>query len=333
MASADQAVAGSVWDLEWEGRSLFSVRLILPSEVDARGRLEANWGRLVALLITAGWLLALISTHRVALSALFGVGVLPAILLLLPLARLAVSGEVFSPAALLFPDPLSLTLGELLVLGGTGVFAVALVPWDRLARLPAYLTVPAAVLLASSALALLERGPAADLLEESGAVWLVFQTTAVTIVLVPFAAASLLGRSGRSVLYRRLRLAGSLTFGLLLCLAWTAFLERNPGSFHWAPWLWAIPLLGVTRAVSGLDGSGSRRPLGWPDPPLRHDGSPMGVEPPDGGPHGGGRGENRSVGYPTRSIRGISPPQRRRARCGPGFAWRTAGRGPLPGVE
>ncbi len=255
VASADRAIAGSVWDLEWEGRSLFSVRLILPSEADARGRLEANWGRLVALLIAVGWLLALISTHRDVLSALFGVGALPAILILLPLARLAVSGEVFSPAALLLPDLLSLTLGELLVLGGTGVFAVAFVPWDRLARLPAYLTVPAAVLLASSALTLLERGPAADLLEESGAIWLVFQTTAVAIVLVPFAAASLLGRSGRSVSYRRLRLAGSLTLGLLLCLAWAAFLERNPGSFHWAPWLWAIPLLGVTRAVSGLDGS------------------------------------------------------------------------------
>ncbi len=255
VASADRAIPGSVWDLEWDGRSLFSVRLILPSEADARVRLEANWGRLVALLVTLGWLLALISTRRDALCALVGVGSLATILLLLPLAQLMGSGEVFSPAALLLPGPLSLTLGELLTLGVTGVFALALVRWERLPRLPDYFAVPVAVLLASGALALLERGPAASLLAERGALWLVFQTAAVAMVLVPFAAASLLGRSPSPLPCRPLRLAGSLALALLCCLAWAAILERSPGSLAWAPWVWGLPLFGVARAVSGLDRS------------------------------------------------------------------------------
>ena len=253
VASADRAVPGSVWDLEWDGRSLLSVRLVLPSEADARVGLEAGWGRVVALLLALGWLLSLISTRRDARSALFGVGALAAVLLLLPLARLTGSGEVFSPAALLLPPPLSLTLGELLALGATGVFALALVPWDRLPRLPDALAVPAAVLLASGALALLERGSVAGLRAEGGTLWLVFQTAAVAVVLIPFAAASLLGRSRSPPSLRPGRLAASLALALLLCLAWVTVLERSPGSLGWAPWVWGIALLGVARSVSGLD--------------------------------------------------------------------------------
>ena len=254
VASADQAIAGSVWDLEWEGESLFSVRLAVPSEADARDRIGTAWGRIVALLLAVGWLLALISARGDGRAALFGVLALPLAVPLLPLARLTGSPEVFSPAALLLPGPISLTLGEVLALGMAGVLAVALLPWERLSRVSGYLAAPAAVVVAVGGLFLLERGSSADLPAAEGAAWIVFQAAATAMVLVPFTLAALTGRPGRPVSYRFFRLAGWLTLGLLLCLGWVAVLEQNPGSVRWAPWIWAVPLLGVTRSVSSLDG-------------------------------------------------------------------------------
>ena len=254
VASADRAVAGSVWDLEWEGESLFSVRLSGPSEADARGRIGTAWGRIVALLLAAGWLLALVSMRGDGRTALFGVSALPLVVLLLPLARLTGSPEVFSPAALLLPGPISLTLGQVLALGVAGVLGVALLPWERLPRVSAYLAAPAAVVVAAGGLFLLERGSSEDLPAAEGTVWIVFQAAATAIVLLPFTVAALAGRPGHPVSYRFFRLAGWLTLGLLLCLSWVAMLEQNPGSVRWAPWIWTVPLLGVTRSVSSLDG-------------------------------------------------------------------------------
>ena len=333
VASADRAVAGSVWDLEWEGESLFSVRLRGPSEADARERIGTAWGRIVALFLAAGWLLALVSMRGDGRTALVGVSALPLAVLLLPLARLTGSPEVFSPAALLLPGPISLTLGEVLALGVAGVLGVALLPWERLPRAPAYLAAPAAVVVAAGGLFLLERGSSEDLPAAEGTVWIVFQAAATAMVLLPLTVAALAGRPGHPVSYRFFRLAGWLTLGLLLSLGWVAVLEQNPGSVRWAPWIWTVPLLGVTKERLLPRRPARRRPLGGARSPLRCAGAPLGVGAPHGGPHGSCRGEDRTARHPVRPLRGVPPREGGRAGRGACRGRRATGRDPVQGLE
>ena len=251
VASANRAIEGSVWDLEWEDESLLSVALAPASEAEARGRISLNWSRTVAALLLLGWLLTVMATRSDGVAILSGGAALPVILLLLPLARLTGSTEVFSPAGLLIPGPLGLALGDLLAVGGAGVLAIGLLPWHRLSPLPRFPLVVPAVGLAWGALLLLESGSSQDLLSGGEPVWLVFQATAVALVLVPLAAAVLIERGGPQQSVRTAPLIGSLILGVLLSLGWITLLGRAAAAPVWIPLLWVIPLFGLARFLPG----------------------------------------------------------------------------------
>lgn len=249
VASADRAVEGSIWDLRSGDESLFSVTLTPASEADARGRLELNWLRAVTALLLLGWLLTVMATRSDTLAVVAGAGALPIVLLLLPLARITGWGAIFSPAGLLLPGPLGLTLGHLLALGAAGVLIIGLLPWNRLPPLPRIPVMGLGIMLAGGALMLLELGSSRDLLVEGELGWLAFQATAATLVLMPFGAAVLLGRGGHSDSVRVAPLIVSLALGAVLSLGWVALLGQMVDPPGWIPLLWAIPLFGFARSI------------------------------------------------------------------------------------
>ncbi len=244
VARADRAEAGSVWDLEWEGETLFSVILTPSSEADARGRVELTWSRVVIALLLLGWFFAVLSAPSDTVAIAAGAGALPVLFLLLPLGRLTGWGEIFSPAGLLLPGPPGLTLGDLLALGAAGALLLGLLSGHRLPRLPLIPVVALAIPLAWGALMLLELGSSRDLLAEGQLGWLVFQATALALVLLPMGTAVLLGGRRGSDSVRVTTLIGSLAIGVVLSLGWLAQLGRTSDLPQWIPLLWAVPLLG-----------------------------------------------------------------------------------------
>ena len=244
IASAERAVQGT-WDLEWGDGSLFSVTLTPASEAEARGRLELNWSRVVTALLLVGWLLSVIAGGRDAISAVVGAATLPILLLLLPLARLTGWSGIFSPAGLLLPGPLGLTLGDLMALGAAGVLIMGLLPWSRLSPLPRLPLAALAITMSWGALRLLELGSSADLLAQGELGWLAVEATAVAFVLIPFGVAVLLGPGRHAESVRVGLLIGSLIFSGLLSLGWAFLLGWIVDPPTWIPFLWAIPLLGL----------------------------------------------------------------------------------------
>ena len=120
VATADRAVEGRVWDLEWDDEVLLSVSLTPPSEAQAREQVELGWSRLIALLLLAAWGASVLRSAADGRALALGAVTLPILLVLLPLGDLAGRPQVFSAASMLLPGPLELTLGDVLAIGVGG---------------------------------------------------------------------------------------------------------------------------------------------------------------------------------------------------------------------
>lgn len=249
IASADQVVSGSVWDLEWEGEILFSVTLAPAFEAAARESLELSWVRFVALLVLLSWFLAVLGGRADTPSVLTGAVALPVVLLVLPLARITGWADLFSPAVLLLPTPIGLTLGDLAAVGAAAVVALGIIPWRRLPRLPVVPTSVGAIAVAWAGLKFLELGPSRDLLAGDEAGWIVLQASAVALILIPLTAAALLVRERQDARLRLIALCLSLGVATALAVGWVGLLEQVAERPIWLPFLWVLPLLVFVRSL------------------------------------------------------------------------------------
>jgi len=245
---ADRALGESVWDLRWEGESLFSVTLMPPSEADARADRELLWARIVGLLLVGGWLLAVFGARGNPVGSGVGVASLLLVLLVVPLGRVTGLGQILSPADFLFPGPVPLTFGDLVAFGVAGVLGAGLLPWERVPRIPASIAVLLASILASAALFSLEEGASGGFLGGAESAWILFQGTATAFVAFAFSAA-LLGRSAADSEPRPYLLLGSFLLAVGFALGWSWLAHHELSTPRWLVFVWIIPLFGIVRGL------------------------------------------------------------------------------------
>ena len=249
ITGADRAASGSIWDLEWEDETLFSVTLAPASEADVRAGLDLRWIRTVSALLLLCWFFAILAGRADTFTVLVGTAALPALFMALPLSRLTGWVDVFSPAVLLLPSPIGLTLGHLAALGVAGIVALGIIPWRRLPRVA---LVPACVLAIAfswAGLRLLELGASRDLLAGGEAGWIVLQGSAVALILVPVALAALLGRRSREAKTGIVQLSLAVGIAGSLAMGWTWLLAEVVERPSWLPFLWVVPLLAFVQSL------------------------------------------------------------------------------------
>jgi two-component system, NtrC family, nitrogen regulation sensor histidine kinase NtrY len=193
----DRVEGEAAWGLTWEREILFSVAVLPGSEAEARDRAAARWRWAVTLLLMLVWLGTARGTRELRGGRTLAAASLVALALALPLGLLAGEGRLFSPADLLLPGPMSLTLGDVLLLGAAGVLLLGFVAPSRFPSIP---RVPAAgagmggVLAAWGILWLLGRSASRDLLMGPEVLWVLFQGAAFLLVSLTWAVAVQAGR-------------------------------------------------------------------------------------------------------------------------------------------
>ncbi len=271
LSRADRVEGESVWDLRWEEQVLFSVTLVPPTEAEVRMVLEGRWDRVVALLLFLAWLLLARDWRRVAGGPVLLSWGLLLLLLVLPLGFLIPVPRLFSPADFLPPGPLTLTLGDLLLLAAAAVFAAGLLvqgadgssqgPDSRRKGFPpSLLRAGAATLGMVAFLGWVELGLSRDLLAGPERLWLILVGGVGLMATV--LAGVCLGGSGadRAEAGGRLKedplamRAGSVAVALGLGIAAAYWVRATAGFPLWMAGLWGVPV-----AMMALGGFGDGR--------------------------------------------------------------------------
>ena len=261
----EDRVEGEVaWGLTWEREILFSVAVVPASEAEVRDRAGIRWQGLAVLLVLVLWVLVARAMRQARGGALFAAVVLVGILAILPLGGLWGDPRVFSPADLLLPGPLVLTLGDLLVLAGAGVVLLGFIPPGHRSppfRLPGPLAAVLGVAGAAVILGLVERGASRDLLGGPEGLWSLYQGAAFLLVALAFSLAVRAGRRDDGRAPRRW-MAVAIGSSLLLAML-TAWLVRGVATFPaWLVLLWVGPLLALLLSV-GREEAFGRAVLRW----------------------------------------------------------------------
>ena len=246
---ADQALGASVWDLRWDDEVLFSVTVLPASEAEARMALQLRWMRLVAGLLLIGWFLGVLGARGSPAQAAVGAGTLLLVLLLLPLGRISGWSGLPSPADFLLPGPLALHFGDLLALGAAGILSLGLLPRSPFPRLPRAVVAPLGVLLASTALVLLERGTTSGFLAGAQFGWVAFQGTATALVLLAFGSAVLLGADRERQQPRPILMLVGFALAGSLAFIWSWMAGEVSSVPRWASLFWIVPVWLILRGV------------------------------------------------------------------------------------
>ncbi len=261
ISPADRAAGEAVWDLNWEGRTLFSVAVEEPAPADRLARVRDTWTRAVGVLLLAAWVLMALGTRGAPRRAALAAGTLVLLGLLLPLGRMLGGEGLFQAAAFLLPGPLDVTLGRLAAVAVAGAVAMALprqepekgvAPW--LVALPVALGFPLVVTL-------LRRAPAPEFLAGSDGRWVAYEATLA--LLLALVVAAVVRRAARRTVTRpglRLAVAAALAVALAIggavVASWAASLPAAAAA------LWAVPAALAATAVAGY-GGWRRTFLGW----------------------------------------------------------------------
>ena len=261
ISPADRAAGEAVWDLTWEGRTLFSVAVQEPAPADRRARVRDRWTSVVGFLALGAWLLLALGGRRAASPAGPAAATLLLLALLLPLGRMLGVPGLFSAGAFLLPGPVALTLGRLLALTVAGTVALGLPrrdprrgvrPWA--AALPVAVGFPLVVTL-------LRRGPAPEFLAGPDLRWVLYELT-LTLALALLAAAGLRAVArlppGRPAV-RMVAVAGLaalLGAGAAAAMAWRGALPAAAAA------LWALPAVLAAGGVAASRGW-RRQLLAW----------------------------------------------------------------------
>ncbi|TVP42326.1 MAG: HAMP domain-containing protein [Gemmatimonadales bacterium] len=261
----EDRVEGEVaWGLTWEREVLFSVAVVPASEAEVRSRVELRWSWLVALLLAAVWIGVARGMRGARGGRILSGAGLVLILLGLPLGRLSGNTRLFSPADLYVPLPLTLTLGDLLVLAAAGVLLLGFASPFRLPRpprIPAALAAVGGILLAALLLGLFRQGASRDLLSGPELLWSLYHGAAFLSVSLVVALAIQAGRGAHGNTRVRWVVAASVLACVLGVVA--AWLVRTEAAFPvWMILPWFLPLLALIRAF-GVEESWGGSMLRW----------------------------------------------------------------------
>lgn len=252
VARADRAEGPSVFDMRWEDQVLFSVSLVPPSEAEVRERTQRRWRLALGLMLFLGWGMLAWGTRGVLRERAVSAGALIVLLLVLPVGILIGPARLFSPADLLLPLPVRLTLGDLLVVGAAGVVVLGFLPADRIRRIRPWVAATVGVGVSVLFLLLAGAGASRDLLAGSEWVWIAYQGGVVLVLTALMTPVALAGRAEGEE-FRPGLLALCATLALALGMA-AALRVRATASFPLiAAGAWVLPLLLLLRAL-GSDG-------------------------------------------------------------------------------
>jgi len=261
----DRVEGETAWALTWEREILFSVSVVPASEAEARSRVEFRWGWLVALLLAAVWVGLARATRGTRGGRLASGAGLTLILLALPLGRLSGNTRLFSPADLLLePGPLTLTLGDLVVLAAAGVLLLGFASPFRIPRpprVPAVLAGVGGILLTAALLWLFRQGASRDLLSGPEVLWALYQGAAFLAVSLLLALAIQAARRDHG----RTRAGWVVAATVLSCVlgAGAAWVVRTEAGFpSWMILPWILPVLALVRAF-GVEETWSGAMLRW----------------------------------------------------------------------
>lgn len=250
---AERAAGEAIWDFRWEGRSLFSVSVVPPTQSVRRAGELNRWGRVVAALALVAWIFLTLGGGRRQVGAPMAAATLAALLLVLPFGRLLGLDGLFGPADFLLPGPLEVTLGRLLAVGlAVGVGAGLLL---RRTREGSPLIAGGLVSIAFPILVMLyESGASAGLVAGAEQQWVAFQVSlALFLILV---AGGALHRSVARVESRRAGLGLTLSLfsaGALAAALAGVVATRAELSPLWAA-TWALPAMGVAWTLGSWQG-------------------------------------------------------------------------------
>jgi hypothetical protein len=248
---------GTPLDFTFEGRSLFSLEVVRPSQGQRRDQMLRRWLRIVGALVLLAWLFLAAGGHGRPWQLPLAAVVLITGAALAPVDGLVRDTTAPASGGFLLPGPAGLTLMRVLALSvAAALVAGMLAPRGRGPLKKAWLGigVPVAVLFPAAVWALRE-GVSTSLLAGPEGSFLVFQSTlALLLTLVAYVSFRLhrIGEGGSGA-------AATLLAGLVippLLAVYAVVFVRQFGTFpSWAAVFWAFPAVLLGR---GLDRSGMR---------------------------------------------------------------------------
>ncbi len=252
ISSAERVEGASVWDLRWDGETLFSVALAPFTQAEDRDGLVARWGGGVAVLGLLAWLLLARGARFRRVGRAPAAFVLLAFVSLLPLGTLLGFPALFSPADFLLPGPLELTLGRLLVLGAVGAMLVGFLRPPRSQRWQSVWAMGGALVVAGVIVWLFRNGAATGLLAGGDLEWTgyamgmgLFLSLAAAVGLGPGADYV---RAPRPWLF-----LGVVVVVSVLSVLLSLWVRQGPEIPLWFVGLWALPLWLFSRTLPGGD--------------------------------------------------------------------------------
>lgn len=258
---ADRAAGGAIWDLRWEGEVLFSVEVLAPDRTARLASVRVTWGRVVAGLGAAAWILLLLGSGGTRGDALGAAGVLAVGASLLPLGPLLGVPWLFAPVNFLLPGPWRVTLGRLLAMALAAVTVAGMLarsglgpPWGRVLGM--------ALVAAGLPLVVgwLGRGVSPDFLAGREWGWVTYQATLTVVLATLLRGALRLGASrgeGSTT-----ALAVGLGLAMLMAAVLGAVTRRVVPLPLWPAAFWVLPTLLAARGLGSRAG-GRSGPLGW----------------------------------------------------------------------
>lgn len=250
---AERAAGEAIWDFRTEEGPLFSVSIVPPTQTARRNEVLSRWGRVVAGLAVAAWVLLAAGLGGSRERAAGAAATLVTLMLLLPFGRLLGLGGLFGPAEFLLPGPLEVTLGRLLALGVALSVSAGLLL--RRVREGSPLLATAVVGVAFPLVVVLYRsGASAGLVAGAEERWVAFQAS-LAFFLILLAGGALhraVGGAGprRAGLGLTLWLLAAGVLAAALAVSAQARAELSP---LWAV-AWAVPATGVAWSLGRWDG-------------------------------------------------------------------------------
>jgi signal transduction histidine kinase len=258
ISTAERALDGAVYDLPWNGETLFSISVIRPSQADRLRDVRTQWTRLLVSLLIGAWLFLALSRSGGRRGALSAAAVLALMLCILPWSLLLDQGELFSAADFLLPSPGTVTLGRLLAFALAGCVLVGLLPMSGAGRLPGALAAAALGVGFPVVVGLVDAGANLAFLARSERDWVVYEVTlAALLALTALGAFALDRRRASERPMPRLAAAAGLTLLLAFLAAWHVRV-RGPLP-PWGAAAWLVPAALALPALRAWPGW--RRPL------------------------------------------------------------------------
>ena len=258
---AERTSGEDVFDLRWEGETLFSVEVVRPTQEQRLRDVRSTWSRVVGLMAVIAWLVLAFTagtdkSDRAA-AALTPLG----LALLAPVGAAMGSAPFFTAADFVLPGPVPVTFGRVLLVGvALSVVLAAHMPSAlRLGSLASGLAVLIGFPLLS---VLILSGAGPVFLAGAEGRWIIFQMGLALVLTLVCLGAFRLGERTDGGARPQIPITLAIAALVGLCLG-GAFWVRMAGTIPgWVTGAWALPALLAAFGLASLQG-GRRDWMAW----------------------------------------------------------------------